>query len=90
MILFLFAGYLTLGWGWFLISKEDVAEYGSIAGKYISSTKQRLYAKNGFSLQAYTKMAEEIENRKITLKVLCEKEQVLLFDDLCAKRVLVW
>lgn len=25
--------YLTLGWLWFLISRDDIAEYGSLAGK---------------------------------------------------------
>ncbi len=60
--------YLTFGWGWYLVSRDDIAEYGSIAGKYISSSKQKLYNKNGFSLDAYTKIGDEIERQKSTLK----------------------
>jgi hypothetical protein len=60
--------YLTFGWGWYLVSRDDIAEYGSIAGKYISSSKQRLYSKSGFSLPIFLKMGEDIEQQKQTLK----------------------
>ncbi len=60
--------YLTLGWGWYLVARDDIAEYGSIAGRYISSSKEKLYAKAGFSLPAFIKMGEDIEQRKATLK----------------------
>jgi len=62
--------YLTFGWGWYLVSRADIAEYGSIAGRLISSSKQKLYAKSGFSLDKYTKVGEEIERQKNDAQVL--------------------
>lgn len=60
--------YLTFGWAYFVIARDDIAEYGTIAGRYVHGVKNKLYAKAGFSQEAYDALSERILTQKKTLK----------------------
>jgi hypothetical protein len=59
---------MTFGWAYFVIARDDIAEYGTVAGKYINSTKRKLYAKAKFSVEAFEALQEQISAHKRTLK----------------------
>ena len=60
--------YAAFGWAFYTISKDDIAEYGTVAGKYVANTTTKLYEQNGFSLKHYKEVEEQIAEMKRTLK----------------------
>jgi hypothetical protein len=60
--------YMTFGWAYYTINKDDIAEYGTIAGRLVSSQEQKIYLKNNFSVEKYNQVSEEILQAKATLK----------------------
>lgn len=61
--------YMTLGWAYFVIARDDIAEYGTLAGRYIRSAQRRLYAKANFSEENYKALETKIADYKRTLKL---------------------
>ena len=61
--------YIGVGWTFYTLNKQDIAEYGTIAGRYVANKSNQLYEKNGFSITEYEKLGEEITRQKKTLKL---------------------
>jgi calcium uniporter protein, mitochondrial len=61
--------YMTFGWAYFVVARDDIAEYGTLAGKYINSAKRKLYAKAGLSEEAYKALEAKIAEHKRNLKL---------------------
>ncbi len=59
---------MTFGWAYFVIARDDIAEYGTVAGKYVANTKRRLYNKAAFSQEAYDALRDKIALTKRNLK----------------------
>ena len=60
--------YGTLGWAWYTIARADIAEYGTIAGRYVSGKSLKLYEQNNFSLAHFQAVEQEILEHQNTLK----------------------
>lgn len=60
--------YMTFGWAYFVIARDDIAEYGTVAGKYVANATRKLYAKAAFSQESYDALREKIALTKRNLK----------------------
>ena len=60
--------YMTFGWAYYTLSKDDIAEYGTLAGRFVRNSKKKLYKKAGFDEGAFYELQNEIVNKKNILK----------------------
>ena len=60
--------YMTFGWAYYVLARDDIAEYGTIAGRYIHKQRLKLYEKHNFSIEKYEKLERDILSMKAVLK----------------------